>query len=226
MLPGADIPALIATLKPRIFAGLAAKDVAAILERASECAYPAGALIAREGHPADRFFLLLRGRVRGFATAPDGDKLPMLWFSPGDIIGAATMLFERGPYALSSEAVMDSAALAWERASMRVFAAQFIPKLHENAEQIALEYLLVFRGRYVSAVGKGADQRVAEALGTLARNIGRQVADGIELDISNEDLAAEAAVNVYTATKLVNERQRAGLLTRRGHKIVLHNRKG
>jgi CRP-like cAMP-binding protein len=225
MLPS-DAADIIATLKPRIFAGLAAKDVAAILERATECSFPAGALIAREGDPADRFFLLLRGRVRGFATAPDGDRLPMLWFSPGDIIGGAAMLFERAVYLLSSEAVMDSAMLAWERASMRVFATRYIPKLHENAEQIALGYLVVFRERYISAVGESADQRVAEALGTFARNIGQEVADGIELDISNEDLAAEAAVNLYTASKLLNGRQHAGLLTRRGHKIVLHNRKG
>jgi CRP-like cAMP-binding protein len=47
--------------------------------------------------------------------------------------------------------------------------------------------------------------------------------EGVELDIRNEELANEANITIFTASRLLSEWQRKGILTKRRGKIVLHS---
>ena len=47
-----------------------------------------------------------------------------------------------------------------------------------------------------------------------------QVADGIELDIRNEELASEANITIFTASRLLNEWQRKSILTKGRVKLL------
>lgn len=46
---------------------------------------------------------------------------------------------------------------------------------------------------------------------------------GIELNIRNEELANEANITVFTASRLLNEWQRQGILTKSRGKVVLRS---
>ncbi|KAB2674602.1 MAG: Crp/Fnr family transcriptional regulator [Verrucomicrobia bacterium] len=49
--------------------------------------FPAGERVFRTGEPANRFYLILRGRVALEAVAPDGAKVPLQVIEAGDVLG-------------------------------------------------------------------------------------------------------------------------------------------
>jgi CRP-like cAMP-binding protein len=61
------------------------------LEAMAACAmgvsFPANDRIFRTGEPANRFYLILSGRVALEATAPDGTTVPLQVIEAGDVLG-------------------------------------------------------------------------------------------------------------------------------------------
>ena len=66
-----------------------------------------------------------------------------------------------------------------------------------------------------------APERLAYVLLSLARGIGHKVEGGIELKIRNEELANEANVTLFTASRLLSEWERDGMLLKSRGKILL-----
>jgi CRP-like cAMP-binding protein len=60
-------------------------------------------------------------------------------------------------------------------------------------------------------------------LGNLTAGLGERVADGVELNIRNEELANEANITIFTASRLLNEWQRKGILTKSRGKVVVRS---
>jgi CRP-like cAMP-binding protein len=209
-------------LKPRFFEELAASEVGSIISVATRRRFPANAVITHEGYRAERLFLVIHGRARGFCITNSGEKIPFRWFPPGEIFGGAAFLSKPVDYLVSTEAVTDTTALEWDRATIRSFSAQF-PQLLENGLLIAYDYFVLYRSLHISATCHSARQRLAQVLGNLANGLGRQVADGIELDIRNEELASEANITIFTTSRLLNEWQRKGILTKGRVKILLRS---
>jgi CRP-like cAMP-binding protein len=48
----------------------------------------------------------------------------------------------------------------------------------------------------------------------LASGLGRRATEGVELDVRNEELASEVNITIFTASRLLNEWQRKGMLTK------------
>ena len=126
---------------------------------------------------------------------PQGQKVPVLWFPSGEAFGGTALLSRSREYLVSTEAVNNSTALVWNRATIRSLSAKF-PRLAENALLIAYDYLVVYRSLHISATCQTARQRLAQVLEELATGLGQQVAEGIELDIRNEELANEANITL------------------------------
>ncbi len=93
-------------LKPRFFEGLTPSEVASIVSAAAKRRFPAHSVMTREGHPADSLFLMIHGRARGFCMTPQGEKVPVLWFPPGEVFGTAALLPGSAEYLVSTEAVI------------------------------------------------------------------------------------------------------------------------
>ena len=101
---------LLSDLPP--FSRLGRSQIREILDQASSRRYDEGAAIFREGHEADRFFLLLDGYLRVIRTTPGGDQIIVLHISPGQLFGIAPAL-ERDTYPATSVAAAESIALSW-----------------------------------------------------------------------------------------------------------------
>lgn len=222
MPAAAEIMSLIRVLRPRFFEGLSSSDVASIIAPATKRPFPHRSVMAHEGYPADHLFLMIRGRARGFSMTSRGEKIPVLWFPPGEIFGGAAFLSKPTEYLVSTEAVNNSTVLVWDRSTIRSLGARY-PRLIENALLIAYDYFVVYRSLLISATCQNARQRLAQVLGNLASGIGRTVAEGVELDVRNEELANEANITIFTASRLLNEWQREGLLTKSRGKVVVRS---
>jgi hypothetical protein len=83
-----------------------------------------------------------------------------------------------------------------------------VPELWSTAAHIALS-------------SEGARGRVAHLLVSLASAIGEATPDGVEMQITNEDLAEGANVTAFTVIRCLSDWRRAGILTKRRGKILL-----
>ena len=177
--------------------------------------------ITNEAEAANHLFLLLEGAARAYTLTPRGEKVGLGWFGAGKVVGWAALVRKRIGYVVSCEAAKTSSAMVWDRATILSLAATY-PRLVENALQLAYEYVLRLRILHVAAIHDTAPKRLSQVLGQLAKGMGRSVDGGFELHISNEELASEAHVTIFTVSRLMRDWQRDGLVKkRRGSVVVL-----
>jgi CRP-like cAMP-binding protein len=221
-MPASGIATVPAGLKLRFFDGLAPRELETVRAAATERRFLASSVITNQGNPADNLSLLTAGRARYFFLTPEGQKILLLWLTPGEIIGGAALFTRTCPYLLSCEAVKDSTVLEWDRVTIRRLAAQF-PRLMENALLLASDYLSWYLADHVALTCQTARQRLAQVLVCLAGVIGQKVAGGVEFDVTNEDLASAANITPFTASRLLSEWQRNRAVVKRRGKIVLRS---
>ena len=216
----------LAVKQPRVKApfleGLAPLEVETVLAAARECHYQAGTIIASQGTPANSVFLLVRGRARFFILTPDGHKIVLMWLPAGEIIGGAALQCRPSEYIVSTETMKDSTMLVWDRPAIRRLAVRY-PRLLDNALVTAAEYLTFYVATHVALTCHTAQQRLAAILANLAQGIGHKVPAGIELDVTNEELAEAANVTHFTASRLISQWQKQGALAKTRGKILLHS---
>lgn len=209
-------------IRSRFLEGLDRIELKTVMSAARQRKYLANSVISNQDHPADHFYLLTSGRARYFFVTPDGRKTILLWLSPGDIFGAAALLARPSEYLVSTEVVKPSCLLVWDRATIRDLIAR-IPRLADNALLTTFDYLVAYRAIHISMTCRSAGERLARVLATLATGIGRKVPGGIELDVRNEELANEANVTPFTASRKLSEWQRRGILRKTRGKILLRS---
>ena len=219
---GPEVASLVRQLKPRFLEGLTQPELQSILAAATQRRFLANSVMINQGHPAEHVFLMLKGRARYFFMTPDGQKMLLLWLPPGEMLGGAALLSKRPHYLVSTEAVRNSCVLVWDRATIRGLAARY-PRLVENALSIAWDYLNAALATHLSMTCHTARQRIAGVLVNLASGIGHKVSGGVEILVSNEDLANAANVTPFTASRLLSDWQRKGLLTKRRGKVLLRH---
>jgi CRP/FNR family transcriptional regulator, nitrogen oxide reductase regulator len=200
--------------------GLALQDRKRILAAATPRRFPANSVITYQGQPAENLFLLTKGRARYFFDEQGGRHIILHWVAAGELIGGKTLLAKPDTYLLGSETVKECSLLVWDRATIRGFTTQY-PILLENALATASDYLSWYLGAHVALTCHSAEQRLAGVLGSLVGVIGRNVADGVELDVNNEELANAANLTAFTASRLLSAWQRRGIVKKSRGKILL-----
>ena len=200
--------------------GLARRDRERILAAAKPRRFPANSVITYQGHPADRLILLTKGRARYFFDEHGGQHILLYWLGPGELIGGMTLLAKPSSYLLSSETVGECGALVWERATIREFVAQY-PILLENALSTASDYIAWYLAAHVALTCHSAEERLAGVLDSLAEVIGQKVAGGMELAVTNEELASAANVTPFTVSRLLGALQRHNVVKKSRGKLLL-----
>jgi CRP-like cAMP-binding protein len=218
---GGRVEGLPERLKPRIFAGLGAEEIRLILVGAKHRYFQAGSVVTHQGDPAERVYLLASGQGRHFLTAHDGQKILMYWLTTGQVFGGAAIISSPIQYLASTELVSDSCVLVWTHETIRALVTRY-PRILDNALSIAAtEAAAWLISALVSLSSDDARGRLANLLVALAIGIGAIVADGVELKVTNEDLAAGANVTPFTVSRLMQEWHRSGVVAKRRGKVVL-----
>jgi len=202
------------------FDGLAVQDRKQVLAGAKPRRFAANSVITNQGHPADSLFLLTKGRARYFFDEHGGRHILLHWLAVGELIGGMALLAKPASYLLGSEAVRECNLLVWDRATIRGLVAQY-PVLLQNALATASDYLAWYLAAHVALTCHSAEQRLAGVLSSLVGVIGHHVAGGVELDVTNEELANAANVTAFTASRVLSAWQRNGVLKKSRGKILL-----
>lgn len=191
-----------------------------VLSAATQRRFFADSVVISQGEPAGVLFVLTKGRARYFYVTSDGRKLLLPWILPGEVFGGMTILSDPASYLVSTEMLKDSQALAWDRSTIRRLVLR-CPRLLENALSIASQYFNWYLATHAAVTADTARQRLAQTLINLARGIGRNVQGGLELEVTNEDLAYASSMTLFTVSRLLREWHRQGALVKSRGKLLL-----
>ncbi len=200
--------------------GLERQEIDVILAAARLRRVHASSVITHQGDPAGQLFLLWKGRARYFVDIANRKKLILIWITPGHIFGAAALASPPSTYLTSSEAVRDSIVLIWDGSTIRALARRF-PQLMTNAFHTTIDYLSWYVGTHAALTSQSARERLAHVLLGYAPSIGQKVSGGIELDVTNEELAHAANITPYTTSRIISEWHRSGAVRKHRGRILL-----
>jgi CRP-like cAMP-binding protein len=209
-------------LKSRFLEGLDAKDLEAILRAAREERFTANSVIANQANRADKLFLLLTGRARHFFITEAGQKILLRWLVPGDITGAAALLPKPWWYHFGTEVLTESTLLVWDWTTLEELTTRY-PAFLRNALFALEDYMDWYLTAHIALTCDTARERCGVVLRSIARAIGRKVAGGIEVAITNEELANAAAITLFAASRFMSEWQRSGAIVKTRGKIVVRS---
>lgn len=197
-------------------------DVASVIAGARQRNCIAGQVVSHAGDSATHVYLLVAGRARSYIVTEGGRRLKLKCLVPGDAFGLQAMLPTNATYLLTTEIRQASALLAWDRGQIHRL-AMYRPALFVNALALASDYLATYLAAQVALVSHSAHHRLADVLIELSRAVGRQVGNGVELDMTNQSLADMANISPFTASRLLNEWQRRGAVRKMRGKLLVQD---
>jgi CRP-like cAMP-binding protein len=209
-------------LKSRFLDGLDRQDLEAILRAAREERFTPNSVVVNQTNPADKLFLLLTGRARHFFITEAGHKILLRWLVPGDITGAAALLSKPWWYHFSTEVLTESTLLVWNRTTLEELTTRY-PAFLRNALFVIEDYMEWYLTAHIALTCDTARERCAVVLRNIAHAIGRQVANGIEVVITNEELASAAAISLFEASRFMSEWQHSGAVVKTRGKILIRS---
>jgi CRP/FNR family transcriptional regulator, nitrogen oxide reductase regulator len=204
-----------------MFAGLAPAEQDELLREARSIRYPKGAAVFEQGAEANRFFVLLHGHLRVEKTTPQGQQTVVRYVSSGELFGVAQAM-NLSHYPATAIAAVDSIALAWPSVSWARLIARY-PSLASSALQTVGSRLQDTQARVIEISNEQVEQRVAHTLLRLAKQAGRKVDNGIEIDfpISRQNVAEMTGTTLHTVSRILSAWESKGLVEGGRQRIVL-----
>jgi len=211
-----------------LFSELSPSELEKIARVAVPRSYQAGSIILREGDPGDTCYILRSGEARVVRQHADGRAITLTNLGPGEIFGELAM-FDGEVRSATVEAVDDVRAVA-------ILAGDLKRLLAEHPE-IAVKLLgaLAARLRETNArISRQSFQkvssRVAGVLVELAETGTRTGVQGpggqvneVVVRSTQADLAQLAGTSREAASRFLATLQRAGVLTTKRGRIVVHD---
>ena len=199
------------------------EELDAILCEARSARYPKNTAVFDQGEEAQSFFVLLHGHVRASKTTPRASNR-------GALRGAGRTFRRRGGDRISTQypataiAVDDSVVLAWPSASWPRLVARY-PALAASALQTVGSRLQETHTRVIEMSNEQVERRVAHALLRLAKQAGRKVEQGVEIDfpISRQDIAEMTGTTLHTVSRTLSAWEQQGLVEGGRQRIVLRD---
>jgi CRP/FNR family transcriptional regulator, nitrogen oxide reductase regulator len=206
-----------------LFAGLGPAELDEVLREARSVRYPKDSAVFHQGAEADSFFVLLHGHLRVEKTTPQGQQIVVRYVSPREIFGVAQALALKH-YPATAVAAVDSIALCWPSAAWPRLTAKF-PSLAASALQTVGNRLQDTQARVIEMSSEQVEQRVAHALLRLAKQAGRRIETGVEIDfpISRQDVAEMTGTTLHTVSRILSAWEQQGLVEGGRQRIVLRD---
>lgn len=208
----ADI-ALFAALPPAVL------DEAAAMARARPL--PRGLRVFDQGETAGRAHALLSGCVRITQAGSDGEEILVRFIGPGEIFGCVPVLTD-GLYPADATAIVDAIELNWDPSDLLA--------LMQRHSQVAITMVAIVGRRLGEAqerlrelATQSADRRVARTLLRLLDQAGRRGGEGIRIafPLRRKDVADIAGTTLHTASRILAEWERRGLLVSRNRHLII-----
>jgi CRP-like cAMP-binding protein len=196
-----------------LFANLPEHVCDLMVSRAKVIDVQKNAQLCTEGRPAGHLFLIKRGQARFCRLNQNGKETILYWLAPGDTFGLGTLLSRPEPYFGSASSVSTCRILSWDHHTIRGLAHD-VPQIACNAIGIVMRYLAIASERHARIFGNSARDRIARTLIDLGKRTGDLSAGGVDLQITNEELASLADVSPFTVSRTLSEWNEEGAVTK------------
>lgn len=204
----------------RLFSGLGDDEIARILAGAVVRKFAQGQTIVQAGEPALHLYLLKSGAVNCFRVTLGGRQVLLTRLSSGEAFGLGALLDKPAGDISTAVALRQTEVHVWPHWVVRRFMEKQ-PKLAENALRIGLEYLKLCSDRHLALAFSSAEARLTRTLAVVGARTGRPTARGLEVQITNEDLASLADIGSYTASRILQKLHRSGALEKRRGRVFI-----
>ncbi|MFZ0676481.1 Crp/Fnr family transcriptional regulator [Candidatus Binatus sp.] len=196
-----------------------------VIERHMAVVYEKGALAFCEGNTDDMLACILSGYVFVYCPVGDGNRTLVQIAGPGEIIGYADYVDEKGRHARMFEAQVAS------KCTLALFSRDLITRrladLPPDAVISILASLNTFWSenlrRFTTLLSLPLKDRLMIVMSELAKRTGVRDKEGIILipEIGHEDLAEMIGCSRPMVTRMISEMMESRLLSRRGKQYVL-----
>jgi CRP/FNR family transcriptional regulator len=208
-----------------LFASLDRAHLARLAGVCRERAYATGAMLFREGDPAEGFFIVTAGAVRVFKIAPDGRERTLHVIYPPHAFAEVAVFDARGYPAFASALSSARAVLVPRRPFLAMLdeepgaARQLIQSLsqwmHRLLDQLEAEAFLNARARVATWL-----------LRELERQGGGAGTGSVRLAQSRKDLALQLGVAPETLSRIQTELEERGTIRAGRRQIDILDRDG
>jgi CRP-like cAMP-binding protein len=176
-----------------LFRGLASAALERIAALAVQRAYRVGEIIFAQGDAGDALYGVVTGKVRISAGAPDGREIFLNIMEAGDTFGEIALL-DGGPRTASASAMIASELVSIRREHF-LGALEREPRLALELLRLCGERLRWTSGQVEDAALLDASARLAKRLVSLGKFHGERTAEGVKVQISQEELASFLGVS-------------------------------
>ena len=194
------------------FAGLPPAEVDRISLHFSERGYQPGETVYHAGEPATRLYVVAAGKVKLVRPTPAGQNVLLDILPPGDFFGSLATLGDR-EYPDTAEAQTACCLLSVDADQfaeiLRAYPAVALATLEIVAERLRDAHEVI---EHLSA--HPVEARLAATLLKLAERLGAESKHGvlIQMPLSRQDLAEMTGTTAETASRIMSEFRRAGLI--------------
>ncbi|MBZ5587540.1 MAG: Crp/Fnr family transcriptional regulator [Acidobacteriia bacterium] len=206
-----------------LFGGLDRPAMTEILAAARERWVAGGDALFREGEPAERFCVVVEGRLKLTQVGLDGHEVILRFVGPGEA-AAVLAIFEGTDYPLTAWAVGPASVLEWQREALQAL-LQRHPALAVNTVRLLSERLREVQERFRELATERVAQRIARALLRLVRQAGRKVKGGVLIDmsLSRQNLAELTGTTLFTVSRVLSEWESQGILESARERVTITN---
>ena len=194
------------------FANLSPAALDEILSHASTLRVPKGEAAFRQGEAADRFFLLLHGRLRVTRLNPQGQQMVVRFISPGDMFGVA-MAIRRGRLSGYGDGGGGFAGARLAQFGLGRLAGAFSGAggQYDAGAGRPLAGFAEAHPRSIDSAGRTAHRRRRVATGAAG---GAKTEDGLLIDfpLSRQDLAEMIGTTLHTVSRTLSAWEERGLV--------------
>jgi CRP/FNR family transcriptional regulator len=204
-----------------LFAALSDAALDGLLRQCHTLRRPAGTVLFGPAQGAERFFVVLEGRVKVYKLSPRGEEQILHIFGPGEALAEAAVL-AGGNYPAFAEAIEDAALLAVGRQELRRAVAAD-PEL-ALAMLAGMSAKLIEFARMIEDLSlKDVPARLAAALLRMGRQAGSRT---FRLEQTKRDLAGQIGTVAETLSRALGRLKAAGLVQVRGRQITILDPQG
>jgi CRP/FNR family cyclic AMP-dependent transcriptional regulator len=205
--------------RTRLFRGLPPATIDQISALSTRRSYGTGAIVFSQSDPGDALYGVVTGKIRISASSPDGREIFLNIMEPGDTFGEIALLDGRHRTATAS-ATSPSELIIIARDHF-LYLLEREPELVSHVVQLLCERIRWTSGLAEESALLSVPERLVRRLLSLGKLHGRKTPNGVELSISQEDVARFLGLSRQAVNQYLQDWKIQGWLTLGRGKIVI-----
>jgi CRP-like cAMP-binding protein len=203
----------------RLFGGLPAGDLRQVALTAQLAAFGKKSAVYREGTPADRFFIILAGKVKIVKTGDRGREQLLRFILPGEAFGEDS-LFGGKPYPADAVAAQDAELISFPRDSLLALLKKN-PELSLRMLGIMARSCREFMDLLENLSLRKVPSRVAAYILAVTHNKLIKAGDTVNLGSSKGELASRLGIAGETLSRALRRLREEGIISTSGREVKI-----